>query len=552
MRNDHRFDSASFFAGNREAVIPNGSRTSPSPWSSPQLLPPSGNGAFPSSLGNGDSSAAVKDLDAQVRELRTALAEAQSENGGLVGELVIVRKEEQSARAELAAVMREAGESRREANELRREVDQVREVVREVKDAAAGSRKELADAQRDAEDGRRELLSMRSGTTDSQRDIANARVEATELAKKLSMATLEQEEAEHRAQGAEEKVAELEDQLERLRQAQEAEVRRLRAEIETLEEQAYGEHETDAERKLRAEISGLTDERRKVTQSIGDVLRRHRTRAIVGPALRDLPPFDDTTDEADLPSYLASTLDSHFDRISTHVTSLTEELANTRGETEDTLAGVQNELRQAVEHRERWRGEAETHRRARETLEATHTELQARSTSQAERLTSLQTLEQSFAVAQAEDVRLRQELAALQAKTAASEAQLGESTKVLKPLQELWRQMPLLDTRVAVSNSDDLSVLRTAFEQPRRPMGNFLADVTTGGKFTVESLTERVRVLLAEDLRLVNKLVAFEGEKDTHRSKAEQATKLYADNKASLAVYQKQVRPPRFFSDPPL
>jgi seryl-tRNA synthetase len=334
-----------------------------------------------------------------------------------------------------------------------------------------------------------------------------------------------------------------------LRAEHERELKMVKANLVEADEETRsmsgGADETEGEKRLQSELSAMVEERSKITQAIGDVLRRHRTRPAIGPVLRELPSFDDRADHSDLPSYLASTLDSHFDRVSGHVSAIGEDLSSTRAEHDETRSGLQSELKQAVEHRERWRSEAETNRREKETLEASLQELRSQAREQEERLSTLPSLEQNLATASTEEAKLRQELSAIQSKVSTLESQLADfsaqQAKSTKALQDLWRSIPPLDARVQNSHSDDLSVLKTAFELPRRPMGNFLADITSGGKFTIESLAERIRILLAEDQRLVQKLISFESEKDTHRTATEKAQKLASETTASMQAYQKQV-----------
>ncbi|KAM0748209.1 hypothetical protein T439DRAFT_292168 [Meredithblackwellia eburnea MCA 4105] len=534
---DFRFEGASFFAGNKEAVVP-GTRTPP--WTSPSLS------SSQFAAHNPAQEQMIKDLQTQLADLKELLASARSESGKvedqLKSELSGAKRGEQTARDDLLNIRSELGD-------LRRELEQARSSARDADESLSSAQRELQEARRTAEDRNREFLSLQSGSSDSQREVMSARAEAADLAKKVAMLEVEKEEAGHRVRDAEDKTVELERTMEKVRNGHDVEIRRLRTAIQELEMQKASRgpdgEETESEKRLKGQISNLQAERRTITQSIGDVLRRHRTRAAVGPILRELPSFDDTAEPDDLATYLSSTVDAHFDKVSSHVTSLGQDLDNSRAEHEDVLSGVQDELKQAVSHRERWRNEAETHRRAKEQLEASHTELVKRADSQSQQLGGVQSLEQNLAAAQAESARLRTELSGLQTKVNSTEAQLAEAnaqqTKSLKPLQDLWRSMPPLDTRQAASNSDDLSVLKTAFEQPRRPIGSFLSDVTSSSnKFTVESLTERIKVLLSEDLKLVNKLVAFESEKDTHKTSAEKAQKAFEEANASMLSYQKQ------------
>ncbi|KAK4698662.1 hypothetical protein P7C70_g7611, partial [Phenoliferia sp. Uapishka_3] len=540
------FSGASFFANNPSAFIPS---TPQRGWTSP---PPSATSAtFPSSTSFPDSSALVTELEGKIADLKKALKEAK--DGGEEAltkleeeaqvEIFKARKGEDEAREEVEALRTETGQERREKEdlrrekeELRREIEVAREAVREVKDGQAGMRKELADAQREADDARKEVELLNSGATDSQRKGVEAREEATELAKEVSQARLEAEEAMNREEVARERIGELEETVRRLERAQE----------EAREEEMGRDGERDSA--ARGEVEELKEERQKLVQAIGDVLRRHRMRSILGPALRDLPSFDDTTPHVDLPSYLSTTLDTHFDRLSTHVSSLSSDLTSTAAEHSSNLTSLQTELRQAIEHREKWRGESSTHLRSLESLQVTHDSLKSFSDSQAARLDSLSSLEQSLQQAQTEDARLRSEISALQSKLVAADALQVEinaqNTKILKPLQDLWKSMPPLDTRTTVSNSEDLAVLKTAFELPaKRPIGNFLADVTgAGGKFTVESLTERVRVLLSEDARLVGVLVRVEGEVRDDRGRVEKSRKGEEEAREAARGWEKQVK----------
>lgn len=63
----------------------------------------------------------------------------------------------------------------------------------------------------------------------------------------------------------------------------------------------------------------------------------------------------------------------------------------------------------------------------------------------------------------------------------------------------------------------------------------------TTEKFTIESLAERIKLLLIEDGKLVQKLVAFSLEQDTHKGNADRANVMLTESKAGIQVYQKQV-----------
>lgn len=442
----------------------------------------------------------MRQLEAQVAELRSNLAIASApvprED---VGQLEKLRAEVLAAREAEETVCEEAASSRRAVEELQVEIGELRKDVEISRDEVRGA------------------------------DDATAA-----LRRKMGELEIALDEARGRAVGAEQRIIEVEDEIGGVKARYEREAMQLQAVVSQLESSAAekGEREVEDEGRLQSE-------RQKVVQAIGDILRRHRTRPTLGPTIRDLPAFDDTTNHADLPSYLASTLDAHFDRLTNHVSSLSDELASTLEEHSHAQSDVQIELKQAVDHRERWRSEAETHRREKEKLESAQADLESRIGVHEERLASLPALEQNLDLAAAEEARLRQELVVVQARATAVDSQLADAmaqqSKTLRALQELWRTIPPVEARVASSHSDDLAVLKAAFEITRRPVGNFLSDAAAS-KFTVDGLVERIRVLLVEDAKLVQKLVAFEATQVTHKGTAERAQKMLGEREKQVRV----------------
>lgn len=163
------------------------------------------------------------------------------------------------------------------------------------------------------------------------------------------------------------------------------------------------------------------------------------------------------------------------------------------------------------------------------------------------RLAAQPALEQNLDLAAAEAARLRQELDAVQTRATFVDAQftdaMAQQSKTLKTLQDLWRTFPPLEVRATSSHSDDLSVPKAAFEAPRRPLGNFVWDAAAS-KFTVEGLAERIRVLLIDDTKLVQKLAAFEAAQDAHKGNAERAQRMLAEREVGIQGHQQQVRFP--------
>jgi chromosome segregation ATPase len=106
--------------------------------------------------------------------------------------------------------------------------------------------------------------------------------------------------------------------------------------------------EQDGARRADEVLSAGAHHRGAVTQAIGDVLRRHRMRPVLGTSLRELPAFDDTSDRDDLADYLSSTLDSHFERLSSHITELHDEistLSHARDSSETELEALRSRAR---------------------------------------------------------------------------------------------------------------------------------------------------------------------------------------------------------------
>lgn len=167
--------------------------------------------------------------------------------------------------------------------------------------------------------------------------------------------------------------------------------------------------ETGARRAAEAGASAQ-NRHRDMTQALGDVLRRHRTRPILGPALREVPPFDDTSDRSDLADYLASTLDDHFDRISTHVSSLSDE-----------ISALSHERDSAETELEVLRSQADDAAAGRAALAAQEEDLAAS--------------RREHQIAQSELSEARNRLAEL-------EKELDEVTGERAELQQLWQVLP--------------------------------------------------------------------------------------------------------------
>jgi len=483
-----RFEGAHFFAGNREALDPQG-RFSPG-GGSPAL-----GGATFSSLP--PDTARERELEAQLNEVQTQLAQSQADLGhrqreASGGEAARLRMEEEVSRLEMEAAA--------------------------ARKAEFTARDEAKASRRDAMDARQELIGLRKDLSTARDVVASRRLTAVdpeqtaELSRHLDQARQDRTVLERKLEEAESRASEAEAGLEREREGRSTEVDGLRDELTAA--RSGGQEEA-----LQAKVNSLTEERSRLTQSVGDVLRRHRTRAATGAVLREVHAFDDTSEHDDLAQYVSTSLDSHFDRLSTHVAAISAELETAH----NGFATSQST--------------AEGHLKAKQHLEAEHTQLKR---DLASKSGSAAALEQSLNMA-------GQELAAAQQKAQAAETQVNDFGRQLKPLQELWKQIPPIDSRQAASGADDLTVLKHAFEPPKsRPLGNFLADI--GAKadsakgFTTEALAERIRQLLGEDTKLVNKLIAFEAEKDLHRIAATKASKQAAEASLSATEATRRVK----------
>ncbi|GAA5966238.1 hypothetical protein JCM21900_000077 [Sporobolomyces salmonicolor] len=524
---DVRFDGAHFFAGNKEAIIPL-PRSAASPYASPQPA----QGAF-GAFQHDQYAAQVSDLEAQVVDLQRQLEAARSR---AAQELEAVRSR---AAQELEAARKEGTSARDQAASLEQDVASLR-VGRERAEA------DVVAARRDADTARQEASVARGLSAEAQRNVQQVKQEAQEANRKLRDMTLELAETEHKLEEAEGKATELEQQVETAKQEREKSEQEWAGRLEEAQVSSKSlpnpAEETEGEREAKRKVTVLDDDRRKVAQAIGDVLRRHRTRPTLGGILRETPSFDDTTERDDLPYYLASTLDSHFDRISSHVSALNDDLASLRDDQASARSDLEMDLQQSNDRHAELQTELDLVQLEKDSLEASLDSARAQSREYEAQLAALPALEQNLSAASAAEAKTREDLVASQSRITSLEAQLADltaqQTKSTKVLQDLWKAIPPLDTRSqATASSDDLTVLKNAFGA-RKPLGNFIADITSGGKFSMESLAERIRLLLSEDQKLVQKLVAFEGEKGN----VEKSRKFAEESSASLLAYEKKVK----------
>ena len=523
---DRRFDGAHFFSGNREAVIP----VSRNP-SSPFVSPAPSQGAFPShNLSHHQDQ--VQDLESQISNLRSQLVDAKGQTSRDLGK---VNSELEGARSELAKANERAIGLDRDIAGLRQGLERAEE--------------DVARARTDAESVRQEVSLARSTSTDHQRDVQVAKDEAREFSDKAREMELEIAEMEMKLAEAEQRAHELEELVQEVRLEKDSNEKEWANRLEEVETRGRavpddGE-ESLGEQQARQRVGELEEDRRKLAQAIGDVLRRHRTRPILGSALRETPSFDDTTERADLPSYLASTLEAHFDKVSSHVSNLNEDIASLRDDADGARGSLESDLNQANDRHAALENELESLRMEKDLLQESLDSAQANTAGFENRLASIPILEQNLSTAITNETRTREEFSASQAKIASLETQLAEissqQTKSIKVLQDLFKSLPPLDTRpLPEHNSDDLAALKNAFDpNARRQLGNFIADITSGsGKFSMEALAERIKLLLAEDQKVVQRLTAFEAEK----ASVEKSLKAVEEKASELQINERRVR----------
>ncbi|GJN92801.1 hypothetical protein Rhopal_005839-T1 [Rhodotorula paludigena] len=515
---NNRFSGAHFFAGNREAIVPQARPGRGSPYASPQ----------PDQSSFGVNSVQLQhDLEeqtARVKELERQLEEATSR----------AERDAHDTRQELERTRLQAHE---EQDRMRRHISEAQADAEGLREELHAAHDDLEQARREAQEARDEVQAHRGlqgPSEDAQREIAAAKQDAQDAARKLRDLGMELAEAEHKLGEAEEHVKELEEELQRSGEERADERNALQAKLDaatSASADAPGRDVvgTEATEKARQRVRQLEEERQSVMQAIGDVLRRHRTRPTLGVVLRDLPSFDDTTERSDLPTYLASTIDAHFDKSASHVSDLSSDLSSLRDEHDSARSGLDDELAHAHERIQALESDVESLHAERESLETELELLRSQAQEHETKLANLPKLESDLALATSASTRAQSDLSAAQGRVADLEAQVAKHEQATAKLQDLWRGIPPLENRSrANSQSDDLTVLKNAFEgsspplPPRKPIGAFLKTAIGAGggsvdaassDFSVDALVDRVKRLLAEDQKLVKKLVAFENEK---------------------------------------
>lgn len=226
-------------------------------------------------------------------------------------------------------------EQKAKTTELEQQVVQLERTLAETQEQARGEmerlRDELARTQAagasQIEQSQRQVDDLENQVEHLRSDIDEAAAEADELRAQLAAASTGGDDRDRRT------AVELEHELEIAR----GDVKQLTDELDEAQgeldalkkvfEDRLAAAEQDGARRTDEVLSAGARRQSAITQAIGDVLRRYRLRPVLGTSLRELPAFDDTSARDDLADYLSSTLDSHFERLSSHITDLNAEIS---------------------------------------------------------------------------------------------------------------------------------------------------------------------------------------------------------------------------------
>ncbi|KAA1103319.1 hypothetical protein PGT21_014204 [Puccinia graminis f. sp. tritici] len=179
--------------------------------------------------------------------------------------------------------------------------------------------------------------------------------------------------------------------------------------------------------------------------------------------------------------------------------------------------------------------------------------------------------------------KVKLEVAGLKQQLVAAKQQEEEqtpNTSVEKALRELWKALPPnLEARAGASLDSDLSSFKAVYEPAPPPAPKNFGLVSAGvsgslgglfglGKrntptpsstsssddhpsqlhqrssldFSVDSTLEKLRLLVENDKKLVDRLFKYEAEKDSHKNNSLRAQKLVSESQDALRIYQSQVK----------
>lgn len=373
-------------------------------------------------------------------------------------------------------------------DQLRNEVDLLRQQESETRDLHSTSQRGLEDtrhtlneAQRDLEAARQEVRTLQGELEAERHELQTAQDTVRRLEEDAKELQTQLENAGEQAKRSELDLADHEHKV------NEAESRLAELEVELQQSQQASRQEGQDQPLSHPvdnsdEVGALLDERRKTIDALPTVLQRYRDTTALAPVLRGVP-FDLSADVAtgQLDERLADTLESHFSQVADHV---------------EALSGISTQ----------------------------HETLMARSATRERELSDAQELES----------QLRQEVAASQEQSEEFRQRLEQVTSERdsehSQLEQVWRTIPS-SLGLPIEHEEDFMTLQRALEA--REPGT--------GSFTISSLVERIKALLAQDTSLVSILAEVQREISGHREKASSVERDAGDVKAKAAAHEHQV-----------
>ncbi|KAF8969381.1 hypothetical protein BDZ97DRAFT_1795338, partial [Flammula alnicola] len=471
-----RFDGAHLFAGHADAIVPKA-----------KLSPEA-------------AAAAIAALEDKLKTAKDALATASKKQAEMTRELSMMRLEKQEVETVMGMDLQAAEETiaalEKEIPRLE-ELDAEVQVLREEKDGWERDREELEEQGRKAQ------------TTQAR------------------LADLETRNGEA-AGGAERMLTEIRDKSQRELEEKNAEIRRLKEEMEG--ERATWEQERQVLEDERMEdLSRLQDEMDRMREEGDDAIQQTQEE------LQD------------------SSLQGLLNAIGMHVETVHAKLetyARAEAEWELTRRKLEDDVRSGLDKREALARELEDARRDRDT--ARRETLTMESRAKAQHLRTPSTPQTFLPVEEGSDT---------------------DVGRVMAVLQPIWAILPSPEARAAKFGSNTNRSFRTGSPTPGSSTSGSGSAVTSlsdldvrslkslygggagggstttpispkpgNGAFSLEAFAARVQALVNDDRALIERLVRFAQAHDLLKKNAERAQKLAQDGNHALETYQKQVR----------
>ncbi|GAA95006.1 uncharacterized protein L969DRAFT_52025 [Mixia osmundae IAM 14324] len=289
------------------------------------------------------------------------------------------------------------------------------------------------------------------------------------------------------------------------------------------------------------------DDRQKIASTLQQVFSRHQQgRGTLALSLGEIPPPPAGANTDQLTRYISESLDTHFTTTHGHLEKVENDLALAQASSDGTLASLRNELAKATSDRDARSRELadmqQTHNQ--QGQRALDLEAQLRS-AYADKGTAVSTVEKQHEATKTSLASLTKERDSLTTKLQESETKLADALareeRAIKALSEVWKALPASEARLKVAESDDLKTFRGVFEG-RRAIGALFNDLTSGNKFSVDSFVERVNNLLADDKKLVERLLKHEASQGELKVNADRAQKSLGEASASVEAQKAQIR----------